>query len=145
MHRDTPIRLNHMLPWLRQDNLTIGYQIIVSFIHMRSYNLHMKEGLLDQVLHSLVLHACQFLLITCLGRDLLLTSQVQHRWNANEKFRPTASLNLNDNFSSFSALRRAALRWTESSNSAVVPVEWVFFALIFDQSLDEFLMNWIQM
>ncbi len=56
MHRDGPIRFNHCLPYLREDDFSIwADQIVVSLRNVRTDYFDMQEGLLYELLHTLIL------------------------------------------------------------------------------------------
>jgi hypothetical protein len=54
MHRDGPVRLDHSLPDLREDDLTVGTdKIVVTFVDMGTDHVDVEEGLLDEFFHTL--------------------------------------------------------------------------------------------
>lgn len=55
MHRNGPVRLNHSLPYLWQNNLAIGpNEVVVAVVDMLANDINVKESLLDKLFHSLV-------------------------------------------------------------------------------------------
>jgi hypothetical protein len=54
VHRDVPVWLDDLLPYRRKNDFSIRpYQIIETFLYTRADNLDVKEGLLDELLHTL--------------------------------------------------------------------------------------------
>jgi hypothetical protein len=53
-HGDLPIRLDHFVPNLREDDLAIGPdEIKVTKLHFWADDVDVNEGLLDQLFHTL--------------------------------------------------------------------------------------------
>lgn len=53
-HCDAPVRLNDLLPDRWQNNFAIGTkEIIVALLHVRTKNIDLGEGLLDEFFHAL--------------------------------------------------------------------------------------------
>jgi len=58
VHGDGPVGLDHCLPDLRQDDLTIGtHEVVVALMDMRANDIDVKESLFDELLHTL--YDCQ--------------------------------------------------------------------------------------
>ncbi len=56
MHGDGPIRFNHCLPHLREDDFSIwANEIVVSICDVWTDYFDMQEGLLYELLHALIL------------------------------------------------------------------------------------------
>lgn len=54
VHSDGPVRLDHCLPDLWQDDLAIGsYEVVVAFVHVGADDIDVEEGLLDEFFHAL--------------------------------------------------------------------------------------------
>lgn len=54
VHGDGPVGLNHGFPDLREDDLAIGTdEIVVAFVDVRADDIDVKEGLLDELFHTL--------------------------------------------------------------------------------------------
>lgn len=55
VHRDCPVRLDDLVPDLRENDLPVWpEQIVVAGLDVRSDDIDVKEGLLDELLHTLV-------------------------------------------------------------------------------------------
>ena len=56
MHGDGPVGLDHGLPNLGQDDLAVrSHKVIVALVDMGAYDVDVKESLLDELFHSLVM------------------------------------------------------------------------------------------
>lgn len=54
VHRDGPVGLHHLLPDRGEDDLAVGGdQVVVALLHLRTDNLDVQKGLLDELLHTL--------------------------------------------------------------------------------------------
>lgn len=54
VHRDGPVGLDDLLPNAGKDYLAIGGdQVIVTFLDVRTDDIDVQEGLLDELLHAL--------------------------------------------------------------------------------------------
>src|ERR1041385_3358145 len=53
-HGDLPIGLHDLLPDRGQDDLAVGSgQIVMTLLHMGAKDIHLEEGLLDELFHAL--------------------------------------------------------------------------------------------
>jgi hypothetical protein len=56
VHGDGPVGLDHCLPNLGQDDLAVrSHKVIVALVDMGTYDVDVKESLLDELFHSLVM------------------------------------------------------------------------------------------
>jgi len=54
VHRNRPIRFDHGLPYLWENNLSIGTdQIVMTLLYMWTNDINMQESLLDKLFHTL--------------------------------------------------------------------------------------------
>ena len=54
VHGDGPVGLDHGLPNLGQDDLTVrSHKVIVALVDMGTYDVDVKESLFDELFHSL--------------------------------------------------------------------------------------------
>jgi hypothetical protein len=56
MHRDCPVRLDHRLVHLREDDFAVrSDQVVVAFVDVLADYINMKESLVDKCFHALYL------------------------------------------------------------------------------------------